>query len=381
MLPEDEPGYPLAHLSKARQLLAATKYADEQHRDRAFFHVTCARNGLSDSDEEIAEAYFLSSRCHFMAGDNKKGMAFLREATRRQPAYLYDLASVCNTLGYADEFNSAVENAYSHYGDAIKKDETDAASHMAMGKTLGLMGQFEKAQAVLRKGKALHPTSEFGKQIAILCLVEYDQLLRAVDTNPQRRIELLQIALDNDSNSMPAMKRLLKFGEEQGASPETLAEVNDYLETVISSGNANAVVHLAYGTKAWESGKREIARVHLKRAYELDRRIAAVANNLAWTLAFDEPIDLNGALELIDSVISMNPQIDASNAVFWDTRGQILGKLGRWNECQEDLVSALPFLKKNPLLHRTLADSYDKSTPAQPSLAAKHRKIAGDLER
>ena len=93
-------------------------------------------------------------------------------------------------------------------------------------------------------------------------------------------------------------------------------------------------------------------------------------NNLAWINSNVEPINLNKALELTDRALDAK-----QDANFYETRGQILVKMERWEEAIQNLEQAIRQAVPNPEnAHRALAVIYDKLN--KPERAAAHRAIA-----
>ncbi|MGB0600287.1 MAG: hypothetical protein ACPGLY_26720 [Rubripirellula sp.] len=91
-------------------------------------------------------------------------------------------------------------------------------------------------------------------------------------------LEVLRMALANDSNSKAALRRLLALGE---GPDQQLVASREVLETILASGYANAFAHFVLGCQSWQSGEPEAAIFHLEHAYSLDESLGPVANNLA----------------------------------------------------------------------------------------------------
>jgi tetratricopeptide (TPR) repeat protein len=152
-------------------------------------------------------------------------------------------------------------------------------------------------------------------------------------------------------------------------------DVETMLNRMIAEGKMPATGHFALGTKAWNDEETDKALWHLERAYELEPNLGHIGNNLAWMLADQNPPDLDRALKIIDSVLESFPNI----ATFHDTKGYILMKRGEWEQSLTELEIALPKMRDNIELHRSLATVYRKL--GKPSLADEHERIIQELEK
>ncbi|MDB4679928.1 hypothetical protein OAE80_02995 [Planctomycetaceae bacterium] len=63
---------------------------------------------------------------------------------------------------------------------------------------------------------------------------------------------------------------------------------------------------------------------------------------------------------------------------FLDTKGQIHVKRGEWEAALKNIEAALPYVKDNLELHKSLAQVYEQL--GKPELASEHVRIASELE-
>ena len=198
----------------------------------------------------------------------------------------------------------------------------------------------------------------------------YDVLSRDVNVPLEQRLAHLRAALSYVTDYQPALVRIIQFVAQPG---EAGREVESYLQKMIAEGRMPATGHFALGTKAWQDKDIEKALWHLERAFELDPGLGHIGNNLAWILAEKDPPDLDRAIQIIGSVVSKFPNVPT----FRDTKGQIHVKRGEWEQGLKDLEAALPFMKDNLELHKSLAMIYEQL--GKPELASEHDRIANDL--
>ena len=186
----------------------------------------------------------------------------------------------------------------------------------------------------------------------------------------EKKLQLLERALKTNPREMMVFDRVMRLLRDQENQAEQAREM---LTRMLAAGQASALVHLLLGTDAGQRGDAKEAVWHLQQAHELEPGMAVAANNLAWHLAHSDPPQLEQALTLIDHLATQWPDV----AHFRDTRGQILAKLGKWEEAITDLQAALPAMRDNPDIHRTLSEAYQQL--GLEELAREHSRLAAQL--
>src|SRR5207244_2813674 len=111
------------------------------------------------------------------------------------------------------------------------------------------------------------------------------------------RMDLLQKAVEFDFSNLDAIQALLSFTKLKG--PEA-ARARAALNKLLAEGKSPAVIHMIRGLEAQDQGDMKKARVRFEQAYQLEPSMIVVVNNLAWSLAHVEPVDLPRALTLIN---------------------------------------------------------------------------------
>jgi tetratricopeptide (TPR) repeat protein len=95
----------------------------------------------------------------------------------------------------------------------------------------------------------------------------------------------------------------------------------------------------------------------------------AAWNNLAYVI-----LKRNGDLQHALTAATAAVKSDANNFHFRETRGQILVKLGRWQDAIDDLEFAVNGIPNAPAIHAALAQAYEAI--GNTDLAASHRQSA-----
>jgi len=92
-------------------------------------------------------------------------------------------------------------------------------------------------------------------------------------------------------------------------------------------------------------------------------------------LALGNPPDLPQALAIAQLLVEKFPD----QPHFRDTRGQVLVKLGRWDDAVKDLEYALPRLNDKSATHTALAQVYENL--GLRDLAAEHERLAKETSK
>jgi tetratricopeptide (TPR) repeat protein len=254
---------------------------------------------------------------------------------------------------------------------------TDLKLRMQLVEATVFLEQFPEALAIIKQALDIfsddEPTTLALRQatagVYIAC---YDCRERQGNASPAEQFKLLAAGMNANPNEIQLFQRLMTLLTRRDQTAETAAR---FLRSMLARGEATALVHLLLGTDAAERGEQDVALQHLEQACRIDPNMQFAANNLAWELAHSDPPELDRALALINVVVERDPNL----GYYRDTRGQILAKLGRWDEALIDLEAALPQLPGNLQLRETLVQAYSKL--GMPEVAEEHRRIAAEMRK
>jgi tetratricopeptide (TPR) repeat protein len=390
-------GYAPAHLARARQLLSVANLTPQDVRD-AQQHL---RQALTQRPEMV-EAHALLGETYFRLRDWKDATYHLEKAVQADPMLARLLMVAAYGQGNTESGNLWAKRTIEACRQRLNADPDNTDPNSAMVRLVlveALMNQkdYEGATKELVYGKQLDPDrQEYPQALAQVCATQLQGLPKdktLADT--AKRWQLVREGLQNDPNNLILLQQLLRVTHGTDATAEQARK--RLTELLAQGGQASAVLHMALGLDAYAQGKPEQARVHWERALYLDENLLVAANNVAWLLSHPEvgspdtksvslvaacgvhasllpaprePADLNRALQLIDFVLKQAP----NNARFRETRGQILVRMGRWNEAVKDLDYALDKLANKGPIHASLAKAYEEL--GLPDLAEEHRKLA-----
>lgn len=310
----------------------------------------------SPKDIEIARLYVGQL---MLNGRLEEALPVMVQLMPTSPVYGIQAAVLARQAGFETRAVSFAENSLNQFIELYKKDSNRSEIAIAIAKNYVFLNQYERATSVLNFaiGKATEAaTQQELRQHLGDCYVLWAESinLKPVKTTEDRVqiLKLLESALTNAPGNDLVM---------QMVSDQVLETINDSnpeiaaLQVALVRGISPGVSHFIRGTGALLKGNTEAAVMHLEIAAKTLPQSDVILNNLACVIAKRQDGDLERALLLIDSVIQRNQQ---PSPYFYDTRGQILCKLGRYKEAIPDLEAALalPALAKDA--HQALGECY-----------------------
>ena len=177
----------------------------------------------------------------------------------------------------------------------------------------------------------------------------------------QSQIHEVALALENDPAEEFEVTQLVLKGGRTIELPTPITRLHEHLML----GEGNWLIPLLQGTELASEGKYIEAATRLEQALTLRPDNASIANNLAWTLLqlnitatknSESPsdaaaADLRRAWDLANIAVNGRPD----EPVFRETRGQLAGWLGNWDEALQDLNQCVAAGHNSQAIQATLA--------------------------
>jgi tetratricopeptide (TPR) repeat protein len=234
---------------------------------------------------------------------------------------------------------------------AVSTRPDDRRSRLAWAEAAKLGHDFRLAVRILEEGANNESAAEYDRPLAeayaLLCLNQWD----ALQKKPEEILSLIQAGLTHDVHNAILLRQLVALASQPG---EHTAPARQTVEKLATSAAPPSCLFLCLGIEAWQRRQLRAARAHLEKAVSLAPDDLVAANNLAYVLLAGPPADWPRALAIASGIVARQPD----DAHFRETRGEILAKLGRWDEALTDLELAAAKLSPNRQLHLLLSDAY-----------------------
>jgi tetratricopeptide (TPR) repeat protein len=368
--PLDRAGHGRAHMTIARLLLIQGPQT-EQALEQAERHLEWALKSPMVGYEAralLGQVYLAKGRS--AKDDAQKDLLAKAEenfeaARPLQPDVIWPLAQVYAAQKRTEQAIATGKEARALFQASLNANPSNQRARVALMQVCMFLEDWAGAVRVLEDGLAREKNPEYNRLLGSVYLA----WARAPKIDQVEQLDKLDKAFSYDPANPELILHLWKSTSLKGKDAEAARAV---LLKAVTTGKATALSYFALGMDAWEQGQNDKAVLFLEKALELGPGMQPVVNNLALVLASSEKPQLERALDLINSVLK-NPDW-ANHAICLDTRGLILGKMGRWKEALTDMQKVLASKPNDREVHLRLAEIYDHLNV--PELAAEHRKRA-----
>ncbi len=361
--PLDNPGYLPAHVFIAQALLMKTNLT-QQDIKTAEVHLTHAIS----LDPKFLGANELLAQVYIRAGQWELASERLMEVVSARPETALLLAGVLKARGDLTGARSWAQRAARFHREKIEASKLDLPrNRLAWAEALVMLEDFPAAFSVLEQGWKQSASSDYPVSMGEIAAAWVQAAFKKNPADLEYRITIIQQGLQYAPQNQALLKQLVEVSRLEGPGAEA---ARNSLARLLAEGKSSAVIHFALGLDSWQQGQSELARKHFALSFEAAPHMPDVANNMAMILAVGDKPELPRALAIIQSVLDKF----AANPNFRETRGQILVRLGRWQEAIADLEYALPLVPSTRRTHAALAEAYRGLGSSM--LAAQHQKLA-----
>jgi tetratricopeptide (TPR) repeat protein len=365
LAPENEPGYPPAHVWLARRHLTGESGLPREDADRlAEQHLKFAL----DREPGNPEARTLLAVHFERAGRYDDAVSELQQVVKHLPEQGLTLAQLYARQGRWSAARREVQKVLDLYAQKEQKGVTLGSAEFEIWSMACLiMNEPAKAEEVLERGLVEHPNDvALTERLRALCLARSDAL-QSQRINPQEQLRLLVRACQLKPDDRETVVRLSERTHHAGASGQ---QARQAIQDLLDQDQSPQILLAVLGTQAAERGDYPTAAKHLRAACRQDPQDAQSLNNLAWVLLQMGDGHYDEGLSLAVKAVSIKPQ----EAMYRETRGQLLMRLGRYRQAVEDLEYALNGLGESSEIHQLLALAYDQLGEAERAQA--HRQSA-----
>lgn len=325
-----------------------------------------ARHALSKEPSYAVAERFLAE-CLLQQGNIEAALPIMDRLRKDFPEFNSELAHEYFRRGDFPVAKKFAKAAVHHWEKLQRQTESadvqiTPQGYLRFAECFGILNNQPQELDLLRQG-----CNEF-PQVAFLLKTYAAKLtleLPRMNFSDAQRIGQLDDLLWVDPENADGIQLL--YTAIQQANPEALNLAN----RIIQAPRSSALLLKSVGDMYLTTDRFELARHAYELACQKDPQSAYAWNNLAWIHSNQQPIDLDLALQCAQKAI------DAKNdSNFYETQGQILVKLERWEEAARSLEHALNGTIPNPQdAHRSLATIY--TALGRTEQAAAHRVASG----
>ncbi len=355
LAPEDRPGYPSAHYWMVQQLMSgklvqAELLADnDESRRLAKIHLDHLET------LEIASEYLQYLRALWLAQGNQLAEAatVLEPLVAIMPNAAFESMRIHLALENTDRARRDARTLVTHMTTQVQRSaQLQPADYQQWLAAEEVLGNLKQMRTLLDEWIAIEPDSpEVQKALATVCRREAAQMLRDPLPDPKQIVELwLRAAeLDQADDSLSSLVGTLYRDRDLQPIYEKV------LVALRESPLTPSALLVAVGTEAAIAEQYLDAREFLAVAVERDDTNPVAWNNYGLVLSEGEDAQLEEALTAVNRALAIAP----NEHRFRETRGQILLKLGRWQQAVDDLEFALNGLPDLAAIHVSLAKAYE----------------------
>jgi tetratricopeptide (TPR) repeat protein len=374
LAPEGGMGLMEAHMWKVRRLLLgevptpATLNAAEAH-----LKYVLTRNA------EWVEPNARLGMLYLTSGRTDKAVPHLEKAARVLPELLMVLARLAAARGDQPWAKTRANEARRAFERRATANLDDHDSRLQWAECTLFLREYAETLSILQRGIALKGgggDERYLKALGQTYLGWADSLDLSPGVVKADRLMLLKQGLLSDPSNLPLIDRFTRLVRAGGPEGERArATMRELLPQGQGQGRAQAPANFVLSLDAWEHGRSSEALAYNEEAYRLAPQSTPYANNLAYLLATGPKPDLPRALGIINKAIAADPD----RPQFRETRGQILVRLGRWDEALPDLESALTAFPDDAGTHQALAETYEHLGKLDKAAAHRRRTAPAPL--
>ena len=368
LAPADAQGYCLAHLERGRRILMTSNTPEalrlaEVHLKRAL--TPNAPNPLDEVRAREARAYL--GELYLRQRRYDDAFTHLSIAAAQRPELNLLLAELYSIRGMRDKVRDHARAAVDHFKRLAEEDPNNVDARIAWANGLRFLDDYEEAAKVLADGYNTHPSPRYRVMLSMIYLAWAEFENTKPNGSEINRLAYLERSLFYDPGNLRALQNLALIIRGGTANAD---KARNLIRRLLTENGDSAFLQFTAGTIAYEEGRMADARLHWELAHKLSKEMPLVANNLAWLLATEPPIDRNRALEIINSAIDSVP----NQPILHGTRGFILAGMGRYREALLDLEKSSPVNRERDYFHDTLAECYEQV--GNKTQAEEHRQMS-----
>jgi tetratricopeptide (TPR) repeat protein len=293
--PDGKEGFPLAHQSKAIQLVGQidveNSKPDDQIWENIRWHLDHASPGAQL--EQAWAKYFIG------LDQPENAIVHLQSAAEEFPQLHFSLADLCDELDRSEDCNKALNAAKNRFGTMLRDDPLDQSSRVALTKALVELGQFDEAEKTVTVGFQIFGTSQWSR-IASNFYVGRSQ----------------EVSLGARERFGHILRAVLFDGENPGVYDEIINFCTnlkddyrkDALFDIVTSESSNGLAHLCLAYIYRIEGNDADSTFHLNQSLDMEQRFGEIAGRLAVRVSSISKPNFEWSLILVNACKSKHPE-------------------------------------------------------------------------
>jgi tetratricopeptide (TPR) repeat protein len=351
------------------QLDNIKQWTEEEHLQYRGL-MAIAVNQLTGINADVAKvklAAYLSS-----LNANAEALKYLEDVVSTNPQYALSAAEMAMKINDQIKLQTLLPIARNYYEELLKQSPENLDVRLFLARTMVIDDDLDQAIQLLQDGMRLKVNEKYQGALAE-ALAYKAARLSTKKSNPDLVLQRMTLVLDaaklSPNNALVVeslIEMLIEFRKDENQEIAVLREA-------ALQGLSPEAVHFVRGTMALMDNQIEDAQTHLKLAADGGMKLPGILNNLSVAIAKSPGGDLAQALSLSNEAIQQLP-----HPYLFETRGQILYKMERYQECILDLEKGL---QAEPLVKEilpNLADAYRRIGNAK--IAAEYEERLKKLE-
>lgn len=324
-------------------------------------------DGPSQSGAKFKLANYLSS-----IGANAEALKYLADLVPDNPQLALTAAELAKAVNDPIRLQTLLPIARNYHQTELSR-KPDAMEHrLRLARAMVIDGDVDEAFQLLEDGYKIKEDPLLKSAMGEALVLKGDQLARRKQT-PDLIVQRMQtihravmIAPNNPLVIDALIDITLQFRNNQNREAEVLREA-------ALQGLDPESVHFLRGTMALMDNRMAEAKTHLELAAKSGVQLPGVLNNLAVAIAGDKDGDLQQALTLSNAAIEK-----LQHPYLFETRGQILCKMERYQDCILDLEKGLQAPELASAIYPSLITAYQKL--GNDSLATEYSKRLEEIK-
>lgn len=309
-----------------------------------------ATNQSSGTNKDLAKIRLAAYLSAIKA--DAEALKYLEDVVPNNPQFAFTAAELAFRTKDRIKLQTFLPIARGYYQERLKESPENLDFRLFLAQALVMDEEIDQAIQLLQDGMRLKVDQKYQAAMAE-ALAYKSTLLSKEKKTPQLTLQRLTLML-NASTLAPnnpfvvetLVQLLFEIKKDDNAEIASLREA-------ATQGLPPEFVHFVRGTLALMDNQLEDAQRHLKLAADGGLQLPGILNNLAVAIAKSTDGDLNLALSLSNQALEKLP-----HPSIFETRGQILYRMGKYEECILDLEKGLQVEALVPEILPVLADAH-----------------------